>query len=477
MTPLGWRQRERTRGGPTPRLGGAKPEMHKILRTTAAALLILLCGAAASTAAQFGLGGFAHVWGEYPEGAYGLLDEWSYTAGPLASFSEGRARFDFFYGADPILAGWLGDAPEPIASAQMTLWLDELGWRVWYGRPVCVVGSYSRLHCEAEPATCETAFAAGEWLAHQISAGIGVREGPFWLLVEAGLRFWDWRDVAAAPEVSVDGALYVAAGLHLPVGGAGALEPRTPVESLPVTIEETFPVDCDDWRWEGQAGRIDNLDGALHFTVNTPEQRLMQQLPCDLGRFVLDVEITPHAAYTEGYYQGVALRYADDDNFFAVDLRADGYIRFVKVVEGVWETVHGWRRATGYEPGASNRLRIVAPGNRFIVYLNGHRLLSVREVSFRKGDVALLAGTTTGRGHSVSFDNLTLRAIPPGTVLDPRTVGAQRIELAQRTAAALLFGAGALVGILEDADAAGFAFAAGMLASIFADTTHVLYVE
>ena len=42
---------------------------------------------------------------------------------------------------------------------------------------------------------------------------------------------------------------------------------------------------------------------------------------------------------------------------------------------------------------------------------------------------------------------------------------------------ALLFGAGTLVSVLEDADGLGFAFAAAMLASAFADTTHVLYVE
>ncbi|UCF10687.1 MAG: hypothetical protein JSW65_03150 [Candidatus Bipolaricaulota bacterium] len=427
--------------------------------------------------AQFGLGGFGHVWGQYENGPYGLLDEFSVTMGPLVSFTDGAVRWDLWYGFDPVQAGWIADAPTPLADRSLNVWLDELGWRLWYGEPLSVTAGYSRLHCEALPVPTEPYYAAGEWFAHHLTAGLGVRVGGFWVLAEVGLRWWNWLDVPAAPDLASEFGVYYASGLTVPLNAAGALPGREPLEALPVTIEESFPVDCGDWSWHGQVGRIENLDGELHLFIEDEEQRLMQQFACGLGRFALDVEITPHVSYTDQYYQGVILRYQDDDNFFAVDLRADGYVRFVKVVEGVWETVRGWRRAIGYRTGARNRLRIIAPGNRFVVYLNGHRILTAREVSFRKGDVALFAGTQDGRGHSVSFDNLSIREIPPGTVLDPRTVAAQEVELAIRTASVLALGAGSVIGFMEEREPIGFAFAAAALYALFGDSTHILHVE
>jgi hypothetical protein len=431
----------------------------------------------AAAGAQFGVGGFGHTWGHYENEPYGLLDEYSVTMGPLVSFTDGRFRWDLWYGFDPVQAGWIGEIPSPIGDRLLNVWLDELGWRLWYGEPLSVTAAYSRLHCEAVPVPGEPYYDAGEWYAHHLTAGLGLRLSAFWIVAEAGLRWWNWHEVPSAPEVCTEFGIYLASGFTVPLNAAGALDGREPLESLPVTIEEDFPADCGDWSWHGQTGRIENLDGELHLFIEDEHQRLMQQFACGLGRFALDVEITPHVSYTDQYYQGVILRYQDDDNFFAVDLRADGYVRFVKVVEGVWETVRGWRRAVGYREGATNRLRIIAPGNKFVIYLNGHRILTAREVSFRKGDIALFAGTQNGRGHSVSFDNLSIRAIPPDTVLDPRTVAAQEIELAIRTAAVLATGAGSAIAFMEEREPIGFAFAAAALYYLFGDSTHILHVE
>jgi hypothetical protein len=431
----------------------------------------------AAVGAQYGLGGFVHPWGRYDEGPFGLLNQTSLTVGPVVSLSEGATRWDFWYGVDPVQAGWIGEAPAPIEDRLVNVWLDELGWRVWYGAPLSVSASYSRLHCETTPVPAELPYEAGEWLAHSLTAGLGLRLGPFWALTELGMRWWNWLEVADAPDLETEFNLYLSAGFTVPFNEAGARSPYEPVEAFDVAVEELFPLDCGDWNWQGQVGRIDNLDGALHFVIREQQQRLMQQFPCDLGRFVLDVEFAAHASYTAQYYQGVILRYEDDDNFFAVDIRSDGYLRFVKVVEGHWETVRGWRRAIGYVPGNANRLRIVAPGNQFVIYLNGNRICRVHEVSFRKGDIALFAGTNDGNSHSVTFDNLRIREIPPQTVLDPRTVRSQEIELAQRTALTLLTGAGAAVSFLEGYDAIGFAFAAGALYGLLSDSTHIVYVE
>ena len=438
---------------------------------------VMICTAWAAVGAQYGLGGFTHVWGRYAEGQIGLLNEVSVTAGPLMTLADGSVRWDFWYGIDPVQAGWLGTTPQPIDSRLVNVWLDELGWRFWYGQPLAVSASYSRLHCETEPVPAELPYVAGEWLSHSLTAGLGLRLGSFWALAEVGLRWWNWLDVASVPAVSSEFNLYLATGFSIPFNPAGAHEPREPVESFDPVLEEEFPLDCGDWNWEGQVGRISNLDGALHFVVEEQQQRLMQRFPCDLWRFALDVEFAAHSSYTDQYYQGVILRYEDDDNFYAVDVRGDGYLRFVKVADGHSETLRSWRRAIGYRPGETNRLRIVAPGNEFVVYLNGNRLCRVYEVSLRKGDVALFAGTSGGNSQSVTFDDLIIREIPADTALDPRSLHTQQIELAQRAAATLLTGAGAVISFAEGYEALGFGLAAGALYSLLADSTHIVYVE
>ncbi len=436
--------------------------------------LLLVCLPVLST--DVGIGGFAHIWGEYPSGEFGFLERYSYTAGPLISFVAGLTVWDFWYGVDPIQNGWIGDQPEPIASGEVKVYLDELGWRVSLASPLFVSASYSRLRCAVTPVPCNTQYVTGGWLANQITAGGGVRIGPFWGLVEAGVRWWNWQSVPGEGE-PVETGLYLSSGFAIPTSSISSHELRHTVESLSIALEETFPLSCDEWDWVGQSGRITILDEQLSIQVKEQGQRVMQRFCCDEGRFVLDLDISPFSSYNARHFFGVVLRYEDDNNFYALDVRADGYIRFTKALDGRLETVVPWRRTAAYEPGEINHLRVIAPGNKFVFYLNDRRILSVPEVSFTKGDVGVFAGTAEESGTWVAFDNLAIRAIPPNTLLDPRTERTKEFERVERIGLAILGAVGAYASFSEGYNFFGYSFTAAALYELLSESAHLIQVE
>ena len=446
--------------------------------TMVAGILILafLFGSLPGVSAEVGLGGFAHIWGEYPSGEFGFLDRYSYTVGPLISFTTGPVLWDFWYGVDPIQNGWIGKQPEPIATGEVNVYLDELGWRVSLASPLFLSASYSRLHCSVTPVPCNAQYIPGGWFANQILAGGGIRIGPFWALAEAGVRWWNWQGVLGESE-PVETGLYLSTGFAIPTSSITPDDLRYSVESLSTTFEEAFPLDCDKWDWVGQGGQITVLDEQLSIQVKERGQRVMQRFCCDEGRFVLDLDISPFASYNPHHFFGVVLRYEDDNNFYALDIRADGYIRFTKVMNGTIEAVVSWRRTLAYNTGETNHLRVVAPGNKFVFYLNDRRVLAVSEVSFVKGDVGVFAGTDEELGTWVSFDNIVTRAIPPNTLLDPRTERTKDFERVERVGLAMLSALGAYISFSEGYDFLGYGFTAAGLYELLSETTHLIQVK
>jgi hypothetical protein len=203
----------------------------------------------------------------------------------------------------------------------------------------------------------------------------------------------------------------------------------------------------------------------------------MQRFGCDEGRFTLDVDVNPFSSYNSHHFFGVVLRYENDDNFYAVDIRADGYVRFSKVLNGAMEAMTPWTRTQAYNAGGTNHLRIVAPGNEFVLYLNDRRVLAVPEVSFVKGDIGVFAGTDGEPGTWVSFDNIVVRAIPANTLLDPRTEKAKSYDQVQRIGLSFLGAIGAYISFSQGWDFAGCGFSAASLYELLSDTDHLIRVK
>jgi len=451
--------------------------MRPLARTLSIVVLVIAF-AATTMAASTDVGGFVHVWGRYPEPGLGLLEQFSYTLGPSIRFSEGPFSVAFRYGLDPVQRGLLGTPPDPIASGLVDVTVNELGFRLSYGEPLFLSFSYDRMHCETDAAECDTSpYESGEWNCHLLGFGAGLRSSGLWVGVEGGLRLWDWISVATVPDEPLYGFHYqFSAGIDVPLNPGSDPSARRSVESLPIDVFETFDLGCDPWEWNGQSGEISFFDETLRLFVTESNQRLVQRLECSLDRCVVDVDVLLDTPVRSSHFLGVILRYVNDDNFFAYELRADGEGRFVEVRDGEWIIHQDWRRIAGYREGATNHIRVIAPLNEFVVYVNDQRVTTVEALAYRAGDVALLAGTGQTPGTDARFDNLTIRAVEPGILLDPRTERAQQIELVNRAAIGLLSGAAGVLAYREGYDLVSYALVSAALYCLAGDTTHVVRV-
>jgi len=443
-------------------------------------LLLFLTVALTATAmaATTDVGSFVHVWGRDPTPGLGVLEQFSYTLGPSVRFSEGRFSVSFQYGLDPVQKSLWGTPPSPVESGLVDVTLEELGFRFFYGEPLFLSFSYDRLHCLAEAAECEgSPYESGEWTCHLLGFGAGLTSGGVWAGLEGGIRLWEWGDVAAIPDTPPYSFTYqFSAGIDWPLRAAINRSAPRSVESLPIERLETFDLGCDPWEWKGQSGEISFFDEALRLFVTEPNQRLIQRLECSMDRCVVDADVILDTPIRASHFLGIVLRYEDDENFFAFELRADGTGRFVEVTDGERIVHQDWRQISGYREGDVNHIRVVCPLNGFVVYVNDRRFARIEVLAYREGDIALLAGTGQTPGTDARFDNVTIREIESGIALDPRTERSQEIELVNRAAIGLLSGAAGIFAYREGYDLISYGLVSVALYCLVGDTTHVLDV-
>jgi len=88
-------------------------------------------------------------------------------------------------------------------------------------------------------------------------------------------------------------------------------------------------------------------------------------------------------------------------------------------IQGEWDTLLPQIEATGLNPGESNRLTVVAQGNRFIFFANDLYVGEAFDGRIAEGQNGLALGlSNSGEQATIVFDNFELRA-PVGTEEEP----------------------------------------------------------
>jgi hypothetical protein len=107
-------------------------------------------------------------------------------------------------------------------------------------------------------------------------------------------------------------------------------------------------------------------------------------------------------AFGEGQrWVGLATRYANADNYYAVVLDADGIVQLRRVQAA--RTIPIDSRPLAVSAGRRYQVRLESIGSRHRVYVNGEKLIDVRDAHLARGRVALLT-----RGASGEFDNVVV---------------------------------------------------------------------
>jgi hypothetical protein len=150
-------------------------------------------------------------------------------------------------------------------------------------------------------------------------------------------------------------------------------------------------------------------DGGFRFLVNQPYYDYWS-LP---GKRFTDSRIEVDSVKLSGPDDndfGLICRYGGPDKFYAFIISSDGYFAIQRSVEG----------GDGYEVLGSttlqysdkinqgialNQLRADCVGSTLTLYVNGEKLIEVRDDVLEAGEIGIIAGTNGSTGVDIFFDN------------------------------------------------------------------------
>lgn len=438
----------------------------------------LLIFSVAMVSADVRIGSYVKPWSEYPSSALDLNLNVSYTIGSILTLSTDLISSSFWYGIDPNRIGFLcvQDAfgvPEGDTRSLGSM-IEEIGWRLTSAGPAFLSASVSQLRWDAW-GICSPEYSSN-LISTQVGFGGGLRFDPVWIAAEYGIRWSratsDFTDVPESPQQ----ALSVSFGLDTQVNPIDDSELRYPIEHFATTFSEDFPLGCDAWDWEGQAGYIRVIDEQLGILVDQENQTIVRSFDVEAGRYVIDLDVIPRSVRHSDHSFGVIFRYENELNYYSVELRTDGFVRLSRMIEGEYEAVTQWSRTRALTHGVRNRLRVVVPGNQVVVYLNGVRILVEEEVSFTRGSFGVFAKSEDYPGTWVGFDNITVREFGTNLVLDPRSQQTRDLETLERIAIAFVAGVGAFISDQQGLSSVTYGFVGAALYELFRPSWHLIDV-
>lgn len=158
--------------------------------------------------------------------------------------------------------------------------------------------------------------------------------------------------------------------------------------------------------------KIAYQDGALHFIVSALDSTGWAVIGKRADDFILDVDATQIEGPDDNHY-GVIVRYADDKNFYRLDISGDGYYSIQRYRNGAWEVLFNWPESSAIKQGATtNHLRVIAEGPKLTWVVNGTTVAQIDNADILSGDVGLTAGTFYDQaGVHVAFDNFEVKPL------------------------------------------------------------------
>ncbi|NJO07227.1 MAG: hypothetical protein HC876_17895 [Chloroflexaceae bacterium] len=185
-----------------------------------------------------------------------------------------------------------------------------------------------------------------------------------------------------------------------------APDPPEPVLQLGrVDISEDFEQPTTLWH-QATAQVIDGSYELRLDTAHTQSYGLYLGHPT-VSNFDMAVDVQQVAGDLTAEY-GIRFRQSGPGDYLIFSLSGTGFYRLARVTNEQYETLVPWtfdsRLTTGLE--ASNRLRVVAQGERIEGYINGTRVVEYTDIVGASGQLTLGLGTFDGSGVAVRFDNL-----------------------------------------------------------------------
>jgi hypothetical protein len=192
--------------------------------------------------------------------------------------------------------------------------------------------------------------------------------------------------------------------------GASSSADKTISPSAPQTLlEDSFDDNHNKWGLYTKDDAASAIAGGkLSISIDTKKDLTAWTSPAiSVSDFVLEVD----ALFEQGadnHAYGVLVRKQDDDNFYQFAYSQNTFSIW-KYKGGEWLALQDWTPSKAVrKPGETNRLKIVAKGDRFEFYANNELLASRNDASFTDGKIGLMAAIFDSGKAKVTFDNLVI---------------------------------------------------------------------
>ena len=182
----------------------------------------------------------------------------------------------------------------------------------------------------------------------------------------------------------------------------------TPVlEKGNLFFEERFTTENDQWEL-GEVGEAyyEFVDGKYSIQVNKEQWMAWDTLDEEYGNFIIEVETT----LVEGNKynaSGIFFRFVDGDNFYSLNINGNEKLTIGKEVDGEWADIIDWVNTPALRPqGEPNRIRLIAYGSTFWLYINELYVTEFTDTSFESGQIAINVTAYDEQPARATFDDL-----------------------------------------------------------------------
>lgn len=249
------------------------------------------------------------------------------------------------------------------------------------------------------------------------------------------------------------------------------------ISHLPVIWEDSFSSsDAANWSKEGSSFSVGIENQRLRLVVKQEDQWYSVPFGCPRDDFCLDLDIN-FGQVTGESSGGVMFRQSQLHDYYKLYVQDDGRIRILKRMENRLEWLCPWMMPTVFRPTGYNHLRLVAVKSRFILHINERKVFEFVDDSLSSGDISVFAKNYEAAESWVSYDNIVVRVIPRGLLLDLKTSEEQRVEAARRIVATSIGGSIALWGYSQGDAAVGSIGSVFALAALLVPSNDYLLVE
>jgi len=156
----------------------------------------------------------------------------------------------------------------------------------------------------------------------------------------------------------------------------------------------------------------DYMNGMYHISVNTSHTVKNTKVPAgmDFSDFVLETMVYVVDVPEYGEF-GLNLRKdVENDDFYRLVLNTNHKFAFFKYKNGEWADLIPWSRSDAVALDA-NKIKVVASGEDFTIYINDRWVGSCKDGSIRSGVIDILGETQDASQAHVAFDYLKIWSI------------------------------------------------------------------